>query len=220
MNKKHLLIAAAALIVAAIAGYVVWDRHQTRKLQDATLARIDNATQALRTALAPSKDPLAQSQVVAAAVGRVEQDLAALRATATSRILLLGAGADTYLHTVRELLKRQAAMLVLDTSVRNGIAAFRDHLSAGNRAAANWTSEAVRLKNRLEQDFREYQRAVDAHTKIADGYADAHKALAGLVAEGRIPAMAEITAARDRTAAAARTLTSEVEAVRRMAAPR
>lgn len=219
MNNKHLLIAATALIIAAVAGYVIWDRHQTKTLQDATLARIDNATQALRTALAPSKDPVAQSQVVAAAVERVDQDLSALRATATSRILLLGAGADTYLHTTRELLKRQAAVLVLDTSVRNGITAFRNHL-AGNRAASNWTGEAVRLKNRLEQDFREYQRAVDAHTKIADGYADAYKVLAGLVAEGRIPAAAEITAARDRTTAAAGTLTAEVEAARRMAAPR
>ena len=219
MNNKHLLIAAAALVVAAAAGYVAWDRHQTKTLQDATLTRIDNATQALRTALAPSNDPLAQSQVVAAAVERVEQDLAALRATSTSRILLLGAGADTYLHTTRELLKRQAAALVLDTSVRNGITAFRNHL-AGNRAAADWTTEAVRLKNRLELDFREYQRAVDAHTSIADGYADAHKALAGFVAEGRIPPTTEITAARDRTTAAARTLTSEVETARRMAAPR
>lgn len=219
MNKNHLLIAAAVLIIAAVAGYVIRDRHQTKTLQDATLARIDNATQALRTALAPSNDPVAQSQVVAAAVERVEQDLAALRATSTSRILLLGAGADTYLHTTRELLKRQAAALVLDTSVRNGITAFRDHL-AGNRAAADWTTEAVRLKNRLEQDFREYQRAVDAHTRIADSYADAYKALAGLIAEGRMPAAAEITAARDRTTAAAKLLTSEVETTRRMAAPR
>ena len=219
MNKNHLLMGAAALIVAAVAGYVVWDRHQTKTLQDATLARIDNATQALRTALAPSNDPVAQSQVVAAAVERVDQDLSALRATSTSRILLLGAGTDTYLHTTRELLKRQAAVLVLDTSVRNGITAFRGHLT-GNRGAANWTGEAVRLKNRLEQDFREYQRAVTAHTSIADGYADAHKALAGLVAESRIPPTAEITAARDRTTAAARTLTAEVEATRRMAAPR
>ena len=219
MKKNHLLITAAALIIAALVGYVAWDRHQTRTLQDATLARIDNATQALRTALAPSNDPVAQSQMVAAAVERVDQDLTALRATATSRILLLGAGADTYLHTTRELLKRQAAVLVLDSSVRNGITAFRDHLT-GNRAASNWAGEAVRLKNRLEQDFREYQRAVTAHTGIADGYADAHKALAGLVAENRIPAAAEITAARDRTTAAAGTLTAEVEAARRMAAPR
>ena len=207
------------LIIAAVAGYVVWDRHQTKILRDAVLTRIDNATQALRTALAPSKDPVAQSQVVAAAVERVEQDLAALRTTATSRILLLGAGADTYLHTVRELLKRQASVLVLDTSVRNGITAFRNHLT-GNRAASNWAGDAVRLKNRLEQDFREYQRAVDAHTKIADGYADAYKALTGLIAEGRIPAAAEITTARDHTMAAAKVLTAEMEAARRMAAPR
>lgn len=219
MNKNHLLMAAAALVITAVAGYAVWDRHQTKTLQDATLTRIDNATQALRTALAPAKDPVAQSQVVAAAVERVEQDLSALRATSTSRILLLGAGADTYLHTTRELLKRQAAVLVLDTSVRNGITAFRDHLT-GNRGTANWASDAVRLKNRLEQDFREYQRAVDAHTGIADGYADAHKALAGLVAEGRVPAIAEITAARERTMAAAKALAAEMDAARRMAAPR
>lgn len=219
MKKNHLLIGAAALIIAAVTGYVTWDRHQTKTIRDATLTRIDNATQALRTALAPANDPIAQSQVVAAAIERVDQELTALRATTTSRIRLLGAGADTYLHTIRELLKRQAAVLVLDTSVRNGITALRGHLSS-SRAASNWTGEAVRLKNRLEQDFREYRRAVDTHTKIADGYAEAHQALAGLVAEGRIPTIAEITAARDRTTAAGKILTTEMEATRRMTAPR
>ncbi len=219
MKKNYLLIGAVALIIAAITGYVTWDRHQTKKLHDTALTHIDNATQALRTALAPADDPIAQSQVVAAAIERVDQELTALRAATTSRILLLGAGADTYLHTIRELLKRQASVLVLDTSVRNGITALRSHLSS-SRAAPNWASEAVRLKNRLEQDFREYQRAVDAHTNIADGYADAHKALAGLIAEVRIPATAEITAARDRTSAAGKALTAEMAAARRATAPR
>ena len=36
----------------------------------------------------------------------------------------------------------------------------------------------MRLKNRLEQDFREFQRTVDAHTRIADSFPEARKALA------------------------------------------
>lgn len=219
MKKNHLFIGAAALIIAATAGYIAWDRHQTKTLQDATFTRIDNATQALRAALAPPNDPVAQSQAIAAAADRVDGDLAALRATETSRILLLGAAADTYLHGTRELLKRQAAMLMLDSGVRNGIIAFRDHL-LGNRAAPDWTGKAVRLKNRLEEDFRDYRRAADAHAKIADGLPDARNALAAVVPENRLITTAEIAALRTAALSAAKALTGELDAARRLAAPR
>ena len=220
MKKSYLFIGAAALVIAAAAAWIAWDRHQTKTLQDATLARIDRATQALRSVLAPSNDPLAQSQAIAATAERVDADLDALRATETSRILLLGAAADTYLHGTRELLKRQAAMLMLDTSVRNGILAFREHLLGGNRAAPDWTGTAVRLKNRLEEDFREYDRAAGAYGKIADGLPDARKALTDLAPENRLITVEEIAALRAAAPGAAKSLTAEVEAARRIAVPR
>lgn len=220
MKNSHLIIGAVALIIVAVAAYIAWDRHQTGSLQDATYARIGNATQALRAVLAPSNDPVAQSQAIAAAAQRVDGDLAALRSTETSRILLLGAAADTYLHTARELLKRRAAMLMLDTAVRNGITEFRDHLLNGNRAAPDWTGKAVQLKNRLEEDFREYRRAADAHAGIADGLPDARKALAAMAPDPLLVTAAEIAALRSSATSTAKALSGEVEAARRLAAPR
>lgn len=220
MKKNHLLIGVIAIVIAAVTGYIAWDRQQTKTLQDATFARIGNATQALRAVLAPSNDPVAQSQAIAAAADRVDGDLSALRSTETSRILLLGAAADTYLHGTRELLKRQAAMLMLDTSVRNGIIAFRDHLLGGNRSAPDWTGKAVRLKNRLEEDFRDHRRAADAYNRIADGLPAARKALASLAPENRLLTAGEIAALRAAAPSATQALAGEVDAVRRLAAPR
>jgi hypothetical protein len=222
MSKRNLLIGLGLLVLAAIAGSVAWDRYQTRLLQDATLARIGEATRALREAAAPAPGVAApdHARAVAASAARIDGELAALRNAATGRILLLAAGADGYLLTARELLRRQAAMLELRASTSAGVAAFRAHLTGGNRAAADWNSVAVRLKNRLEQDYREFQRTVDAHTKIVDSLPEARQALARLAPENLLIRTKEITALRENALAAAAALTGEVSAARQLAAPR
>jgi len=222
MSKRKLLIGLGLLVLAAIAGSVAWDRHQTRLLQDATLARIGEATRALREAAAPAPGVAApdHARAVAAGAARIDGELAALRNAATGRILLLASGADGYLLTAREVLRRQAAMLQLRASISEGVAAFRAHLTGGNRAAADWNSAAVRLKNRLEQDYREFQRTVDAHTKIVDSLPEARQALARLAPENLLIRTKEITALRENALAAAAALTGEVSAARQLAAPR
>ena len=222
MSKRKLLIGLGLLVLAAIAGSVAWDRHQTRLLQDATLARIGEATRALREAAAPAPGVAApdHARAVAAGAARIDGELAALRNAATGRILLLASGADGYLLTAREVLRRQAAMLQLRASISAGVAAFRAHLTGGNRAAADWNSAAVRLKNRLEQDYREFQRTVDAHTKIVDSLPEARQALARLAPENLLIRTKEITALRENALAAAAALTGEVSAARQLAAPR
>jgi len=191
-------------------------------LQDATLARIGEATRALREAAAPAPGVAApdHARAVAAGAARIDGELAALRNAATGRILLLASGADGYLLTAREVLRRQAAMLQLRASISEGVAAFRAHLTGGNRAAADWNSAAVRLKNRLEQDYREFQRTVDAHTKIVDSLPEARQALARLAPENLLIRTKEITALRENALAAAAALTGEVSAARQLAAPR
>lgn len=216
MNKRNMLIALALLGLAAIFAFVAWDRHQTGQLADATLQKISAATRDLRAAA----NVKVSATVIAASAARIDQDLAALRNASTARILLLAAGADGYLLSARELLRRQAVMLELREKIGGGIIAFRDHLLTGNRAAASWTGEAVRLKNRIEQDFREFQRTVDAHTKIADGFPEARRALAALAPEDQLIKDTEIAAARDAALVAAKALEAEVEATRRIAAPR
>lgn len=216
MNKRNLIIALALLVLAAIVAFVAWNRHQTRQLHDTTLEKISAATRDLRTAA----DPKSSVQIITAGAARVDGDLTALRATATSRILLLAAGADGYLLSARELLRRQAVMLELRDKIGGEIIGFRDHMLSGNRAAASWTTNAVRLKNQMEQNFREFQRTVEAHTKIADGFPDARKALTSLAPEDRLIKDTEIVAVRDAAIAAAKSLAAEVEAARRIAAPR
>ena len=215
MSKRNMLFGLVLLVIAAIATAVAWDRHQTRKLQEATLARIDTATRALREAAVATP---ADSSAVTASTERIDQELMALRGTATGRIQQLAAGADGYLLTVRELLRRQAMLLQLRTKIGAGITAFRAHM--GDRSAADWTSKAVQLKNGLEQDYREFQRTLDAHGKIADSLPEARKALDTLAPEDLLITPAEIKSLRENTLTAATALTGEVTATRQFAAPR
>jgi len=220
VKRNHLIIGAIALVIAIVAGYIAWDRHQTQTLSQATLTQIENATQALRAVSAPATDPVAKSQTLAAAADRVDQDLATLRAAKLSRIPQLAAGADAYLHTARELLKRQTALLVLDSGLRHGIAAFREHLRNGNRAAATWTRTAVEQKNRLEKDFREYQSTLDAHNRIIDGLPSAIKNLTALTPEKSLLTNAEVDGLRTAVQSSAAAIKADMEALRRIAAPR
>ena len=91
MNKRNLIIALALLVLAAIVAFVAWNRHQTRQLHDTTLEKISAATRDLRTAA----DPKSSVQIITAGAARVDGDLTALRATATSAsTLALNAASD------------------------------------------------------------------------------------------------------------------------------
>jgi hypothetical protein len=215
MNNRKLLIGLALLALAAIAAGVAWDRHQTRKLQETTLARIDSATRALREAAIATQ---ADSSAAASSTERIDQELIALRSTATGRISKLAAGADGYLLTAREVLRRQTVMLQLRTKIGAGITAFRAHM--GDRSAADWTGKAVQLKNGLEQDYREFQRTLDAHIQIVESLPEACKALDTLVSGDRLVSAAEIKSLRENARSAAAALAGEISAARQLAAPR
>lgn len=218
MSKRNLLFGLVLLALAAIAAGLVWDRHQTRLLQETTLARIDAATRALRDVAVPAPATAELARALASGTERIEQELTALRGTAPGRIPQLAAGADGYLLTAREVLRRQTVMLQLRLKISAGIAAFRAHM--GDRNAADWTTRAVQLKNSLEQDYREFQRTVDAHATIADSLPAEREALEKLVPEDRLIAAAEITAMREAVQAAATAVAGEVSAARQLAAPR
>lgn len=211
-----MLFGLVLLVIAAIVAAVAWDRHQTRKLQETTLARIDAATLAMREAAASTTE---HTQAVIASAARIDQELTALRSTATGRIQLLASGADGYLLTAREVLRRRAVMLQLQTKIGEGIAAFRAHIT-GNRAAPDWTGKAVQLKNAFEQDYREFQRTLEAHTKIVESLPEACKGLDTLVSGDRLVSATEIKSLRETAQTAATALAAEINAARQLAAPR
>lgn len=216
MNNRKMLIGVALLALAAIAAGVAWDRHQTQKLQEITLARIDSATRALRDAAVAT---LADSSAVASSTERIEQELMALRATPSGRITQLAAGADGYLLTAREVLRRRTTMLQLQIKIGTAITAFREHMT-GSRAAEDWTGKAIQIKNGLEQDYREFQRTLEAHTKIAESLPEACKGLDTLVSADRLVSAAEIKALRETALTAATALAGEINAARQLGAPR
>lgn len=218
MSKRNLLFGLGLLILAAIVAGVAWDRHQTRLLREATLARIDTATRALHEAAASTAVTAESAAAVAAGAKRIEQELAGLRGTATGRITQLASGADGYLLTAREVLRRQAVMQQLQLKINTGIAAFRAHLA--DRSATDWTARAVQLKNSLEQDYREFQRTLDAYIPIVESLPEACKALDTLVPAELLVSGAGIKSLRENAGTAANTLSGEISAARQFAAPR
>ncbi len=64
--------------------------------------------------------------------------------------------ADSYLLTVREILKRLAGSHRNRLNLAASSQALRDHIRIDTRTGA-WVSEAVRSKARVDKDFRDYR---------------------------------------------------------------
>lgn len=217
MRKGYLAAGLIASLAIAAAGYWMWERKQTAHEQASILRLMQGAGDGLRVDMTPGREPATQSGTLRAAAQRVDEDAAALRTLAVDRVPELSVAVAGYLDTARELLKRRARIIELEPRVRQGMAAFRQHMQ--RRGAADWTGEAVRLKNRLEEDYRDYQRTIETHTRLSEGYAEEYDLLVPLVPADGLATLDEVNAVRDRVVALGNSAHLEMEALRRMTAP-
>lgn len=219
MRKPYLFAAAAAITLSVLGGYWSFERKQTAREQATLLALLEGATKALAADLAPEQDAASQSRALSAAAQRIDQDAAMLRNTPSDRVADLSADSAQYLDTARELLKRRATLLALHPRVRSGMAQFREHMLNG-RGATAWISEAVRLKNRLEEDYRDYRGTIETHTRLSDVYAEDYRRLAQRVPTQLLAGLEDVALAQERVAALGEAADKEMEALRRMMSPR
>jgi hypothetical protein len=95
----------------------------------------------------------------------VEVYAAALREKDTSRIRPLTDAADDYLITAREILRRRAAMHAASEKLATSAQALSRHVQA-DRGAAAWPQEAVKLREPVISDLREYRIASESYVTL------------------------------------------------------
>jgi hypothetical protein len=223
LNPKALGVFGITLAVAAVGywGYGAYSKSQTRKVA-AALAK--DTSQRLRdTLLAEAAGPATTAADAVAKLeaqfAAVERSYAGLRQLDAAALGALGNAADDYVLTSREILRRIAVANRSRFDLGASSQALRSHMSA-DRGTAAWPGEAVRLRERVDQDYREYRLAAEALVKLLDSLAASQAKIADQLDPSLLIESHVIAAVRTSTLEAAKRIATEVERLTNLAAYR
>ena len=167
---KPLAIAGLILAVAAACGYWAYTLHSQSQLRKQAVALITSGSLQLGAGLEGAAGPAAGPEKTAeieARAAAVERAYSALRRLDAEALAELAAPADDYLLTGREILRRLAITHRAQINLAASSAALHDHMRS-DRGHAAWPAAAVRLKERLDQDYRDYRLAAEALLPLLD----------------------------------------------------
>jgi hypothetical protein len=159
-RPKPLVIALAVAVVAIIA-YWGFTAHKKRELDNTITASVQDASQRLRSALTVTAGPaeaitMQVAERISTDAEEVDRRLRAIKKMESSSNFALIDVADSYLLTVREILRRLAGSHRNRLLLAESTQALRDHIRIDTRTGT-WVSEAVRSKARMDKDFRDYR---------------------------------------------------------------
>jgi hypothetical protein len=180
---------AAAFVALALAVVAAWaysnqqqQRQEARTLQVSITALVQETNQALRSALAAGTTGVSIGTLehkAAAARSRIE----GLRELREARLIELTGAVDGYLVSAREIMRTRLAMERARERVPRGVQSLTQHVST-SPAASGWMDEAVRLKQMVDADFRDYRITVEAYLAALKTFPAAQAAVAAHVQPG------------------------------------
>ena len=172
-RSKPLVVALAVLVVAIIA-YWGFSAHQKRELDNTITSSVQDASQRLRSALTVTAGPpeavtIQVTERISTDAEEVDRRLRAIKQMERSSNFELIDLADSYLLTVREILKRLAGSHRNRLNLAASSQALSDHIRIDTRTGA-WVSEAVRSKARVDRDFRDYRIDSEMADKLLEAF--------------------------------------------------
>lgn len=220
-QSRTYLVAVVALVVAVALGYWAYGAKKKSDAGNTAVALARETARHLQESLAA--DPGRLSSETAQAVGEyaaaASRNLETLRRLDGSGNQPLVDAVDDFLLTGREILGRQTASYRFRTQLSASMQALRNHMRADNRTGA-WVREAVRHKERVEKDYRDYQNAAEALDKLLQSFPASVAKVAALVRAAPLVDTRLVEEARKRSNAALKQATAEIERIRHIAVPR
>lgn len=200
LRSRPLAIAGLILVIGAAAGYWahgVYTRTQVRKT---VVALVTDTSQRVRSALAGTAagTPAArfeQAAEIDTHTARVERNYSDLRRLDPAVAGPIAEAADDYILTIREILRRIAISDRARLNLAVNSAALHDHMRS-DRGEATWPREAVRLKGRVEQDYRDYRLAAQALAGLLDSLPASQARVAPHVGPAVLIELSLVTSAR------------------------
>jgi len=145
--------------------------------------------------------------------------LMGLRSLDIAPIGELADAADDYVLTSREILLRRASSQRIRLKLSGSIEALRNHMRADNRTGA-WVSEAIRAKERVEEDYRDYRLTVGALARLLESFPASQAKMVAHVDAALLADLALVEEAREEALRASRQAAEEIAKVRQLTAYR
>lgn len=212
------------MVLAAGAGYWGYSSHKKRELRAAAVAVLQDVSPRIREALTleVSLPPVGrlgtdtQLEQQAAAVDQRLQQLKAMNGTADPALL---DAAESYVLTVREILRKQAASNRHRQSLSRSVDALRKHMQSDDRTGS-WVTDAVTAKEHTDQDYREYRISTEAFDTVLGTLPAAQAKIAPYVDTARLVEQQLMNEARKRTLDASNQAAAEIGTIKQLDAYR
>lgn len=223
-KSRRLAIAGIALILALVAawwGYDAWSKFQMRKV---AVTLVNDSGKRLRDALlavtaGPSSPEAGTVAKLEVQVTAVERNYTSLRRLDVAALGTLAEAADDYILTLREIVRRIAVSSRSRLNLGASSQALRSHMVA-DRGAASWPGEAVRLRERVDRDYRDYRLASEALVKLIDSLPASQAKVASWLDASLLIDSPAIASAHERALDGARHTAAEIEKLTNLAAYR
>ena len=204
-RKTGLVAAIAVLLVAAIAGTIVFRGHQQRTEQRRIVALVADTTEQLRQALTngPSREIAA----------RIDGHLQSVK---TMHDGPLADAAEHYLLGAREIVRHRADSDRLEGEAAASRRTLASHMKRSGGRGTGWIRDAMELKKKLERDHADLGRSLKTLDERLYSLEDAEKRLAPHVDASLLLDDATRQAARARAQEEAKRAAGELEKTRRI----
>lgn len=218
---KRIGIAAAAIIFMAVLFYAGYGVHQKRELRARVVESIVAASRLFDGTLGVdvSAPAAGQAERIDAGVAQAEAVLQKLRALAARRDPELVEAADPYVAGVLEVLRRQSGAIRHRARFIEDREALNAHMARVGARSENWGAEAIRLRQRLDQDYYDYQLTVNSLGNMLSGLVEARRKVEAQLPAVPLPEEAAVNRARQRTLVAVDAAKQELEKAKRLVGP-
>jgi hypothetical protein len=218
-TKTAVMVFAAAGATSAF-GYWGYGELRAHQLRDDITALVTDASLRMQTALSAQLPPTTvenpavlrrfyeHAEAVDAHFRKLNDENAALVADFAN-------AADDYLLTSREILLRWASSQRYRIKLSGSIQVLQDHMRADDRTAA-WISAAVRAKEQVEEDYRDYNRAVNALSTLLGTFPAARDKMSPHLDVALLTDENVIATARTNALAASAVAKDEMEKIRQL----
>lgn len=204
-GKKGLVATIAVLLVAVIAGTILFRGHQERTEQREVAAMVADTTEQLRQALTAGP-----SREIAARIDGHLQSVKTVHETA------LADAAENYLLGAREIVRRRAESDRLEREAAASRQALAAHMRRAGRRDTGWIRDATDLQKKVERDHADLGRSLRTLDELMFSLEDAEKQLAPRVGAALLLDAAALRAARERAQEQAKGAAAELEKTRRI----
>lgn len=170
-STARILVAIAAISALGYWGYGAYKQYETRKT---VVAMLKDTSQRLRDAF--TNEAEAQLASIPDTVGKLDSRTAEidryysrLRRMDASSVPELQEAADDYLLTAREIMRRVAAIHRSSMVLSESRTTLVNHMRS-DRGGMTWPGEAVRARERVEHDYREFRLASEALVRLLETF--------------------------------------------------